>query len=499
MKKNIIDRVVSFWNPAAGARRLRSRYLEAVYQRSFDAATLGRRSTGFKKGRPTSVNSELAGTGSRLRDRSRQMVRNNPYAKRALKGIAANTVGTGVRPSFITRSTTQKQKARYLWKAWAESKECDFDGKLNFYGIQRLVMRSVAESGEVFVRQRRVDTKAGIPLQLQVLEADFLDITKDGDVLPEGGYIMQGVEFDRMGKRVALWLYEEHPGEYRTYKSMMSQRVPIDQVLHIYYLERPGQIRGIPFGVSAMMRLKDFDEYEDAKLIQQKIAACFAAFVTDSADPRPGQSNGDGIPLERMEPGIIEYLNPGQEVQFGNPPSPEGHDEYARRMLQSIAAGFDVTYEMLTSDLSNVNFSSGRMGWIEFGRFVKEWQNELLVEQLSKDVFDWFLMVGFLAGKISNNITATWTAPGRELIDPQKEIKGEQERVRGGFDSWQNVTRKLGRDPEEVLAEIAEDQEAFDVIGAMFVTDPRLDAARKNFTGEQDETPPSGDAGNPTE
>ena len=481
---NFLDRMISYVNPQAGAKRMRARLIEDTLSRSYDAATFGRRGTGFR-GTSSSVNAEIASSGSVLRNRSRDMARNNPYSKRAMKAIASNVVGTGVMPSIMSPSEPAKKKAKKLWKDWAESKKCDFAGKLNFYGMQRLVMRSVAESGEVFIRQRRTDSMAGIPLQLQVLEADFLDTSKDGIRTSNGGFIMQGVEFGADGKIKGYWMFEEHPGEHLAFKSIVSSFVPAEQVIHVFYLERHCQVRGIPFGVSSMLRLKDFGDYEDAKLMQQKIAACFAAFVTDSNDPHPGIGVDEGIPLERVEPGMIEYLPPGKEVTFGNPPTTEGHDEYAKRMLQGVAAGYDVTYEILTQDLSNVNFSSARMGWIEFGKLVKEWQNELIVSQMCHDVWSWFMIAAQITGILPKDITVTWTVPGREMIDPVKEMKGASEKVRNGFDSWQNMTRTMGRDPEEVLNEMNEDQATFSKNGFMLATDPRFDPSRKNFTGEE--------------
>ena len=74
-------------------------------------------------------------------------------------------------------------------------------------------MRSVAESGEVLVRRRRRRLSDGYPVsvQLQVLEADYLDTSKT-TALPNGGQIIQGVEFDVLGNLVAYWLFRQHPG-----------------------------------------------------------------------------------------------------------------------------------------------------------------------------------------------------------------------------------------------------------------------------------------------
>lgn len=241
-----------------------------------------------------------------------------------------------------------------------------------------------------------------------------------------------------------------------------------------------------------MLRLRDFDEYEDAQLIRQKIAACFSVFITSAEDPAPGdKNNASDIPLEKVEPGIIEHLPPGKEVSFGNPPAVEGYDVYSNKMLQGVAAGFDLTYEALTNDLSNVNFSSGRMGWIEFGRQVAEWQNEVIVGLLCEGVWKWFVDTLKIAGLYNaDEVSVEWTVPRREMIDPTKETKGLSELVRNGFESKQNVIRQLGGDPEVVMSQIVEDNAAADEAGLKLVSDARHDKPAPT------EPPTSGGGGN---
>lgn len=486
---NFIDKIVSFISPKSGAERARSRMLEDIYAdnaRKYDAAGYGKRNQNWKAS-STSQNAEAWEANSTLRNRHRDMVRNNPYARKAVNTIANNVVGSGIKPSIKVEGSRAMKSTKKIWADWADKTLCDFDGRKTFAGIQWLVMKSVVESGEVFVRRRRDGTNKIMPLRIQVLEADFLDHLKDGISISGGGYIMQGIEFDSAGKRVAYWMYDRHPGENRVMMSLTSNRIPAEEILHIYHEERPGQIRGVPFGTSVMMRLKDFDEYEDSQLIRQKVAACFAAFVTDSRDPLPGETTGTGLPFERVEPGMIEYLPPGKSVSFATPPTTEGYDQYSRRMLQGGAAGYGITYESLTGDLSNVNFSSGRMGWIEMSRMLTVWQEQMLTPQLCDGVFAWFLEAGQIAGTVKAGTDVSWTPPARSMIDPVKETKGISEQVRNGFISWQEAVRQMGYDPDMIADELTADYKMFESLGLMLACDPRYDPGRK-----QNGSPPAG-------
>lgn len=481
-----IDKLVGFFSPSAEFKRKQYRNATGVLnERGYDAASRGRRTANWRAGY-TSANTEIQLDGALLRNRSRELARNNPYARRALKILPANAVGRGIQPSISAGPATDR--LRETWKRWANSAKADFSERKTFYAIQRLAFRSMTESGEVLIRRMTVPRSNDLSFQLQVLEADHLDIAKDGLQVQGGGYIRQGIEFSQQGKIVAYWLFQEHPGDMRIHFKTTSVRVPAAEIIHLYEEDRPGQLRGVPHGVASMNRMRDFDQYEDAQLVRQKVAACFSTFITsDSHGVRPSQVN-DEYPLERVEPGMIERLRPGENVSFGAPPPAEGYGEYSRKVLQGISAGFDATYEQVTGDLSGVNFSSGRMGWIEFGRFVTEWQEHLLIPVLCNRVFDWFLDYCRIRGIVSEEqqVDVEWTAPRREFIDPKKEIGALVDQVRAGLLSWQEAVRSLGHDPEVIAAQLKTDADMFDSLGLKPYTDPRYDKGRIDTADEED-------------
>lgn len=466
---NWLDNTIGFFSPKTALERAKFRAaLNEV--RKYDGAAKGRRTSGWGA-TGTSANTETQQSLTNLRDRSRELTRNNPYAKKAIATIARNTVGTGIRPRPM--NSEQAKPIMEAWNAWAEKTTCDFDGQKTFYGLQRLAMRTIAESGEVLIRKRMVNDRNN-PLRIQVLEPDFLSSSHDVSQLESGGHIMQGVEFDKDGKRVAYWLYDRHPGDYQV-TSLAPKRVDAAEVLHLYVVERPGQVRGVPFGASAMLRMRDFDDYEDAQLVRQKIAACFSVFVQDSAVDSIGTGTTDSQEMtERVEPGMIEKLPPGKSVTFASPPAAEGYGEYSRNVLRGIAAGYDTTYEALTGDLSNVNFSSGRMGWLEFQRAIQDWQLDLLIPMMCDPVWSWFIDAMKIAKGGANAATQVeWTPPRREMIDPVKETEAIITAIRGGLTSWQEAVRELGFDPDTLLAHMQEDMKKFDAMGIAMDSDAR--------------------------
>jgi lambda family phage portal protein len=469
--RNRLDSLIGFISPKWELERTKAR-LTSDNLRKFDGASKAtRRTAGWNAG-SSSANTESRGALDTLRNRSRDMVRNNSYAKTAIDVITTNTIGTGIRPSAKTDDIKLKTAIQKEWDLWADSKLCDFDGNFDFYGIQELVMRAIAESGECLVVRKRTTDKINLPLQLQVLESDYLYSHKDYTEIEGKGRVVQGVEFDAKGKKIGYWLYPNHPGDQG-----LIDIVPIflkaSDVIHIFKIDRPGQVRGIPWGSSTLILLKDLADYQDAELMRQKTSACFAGFISDTTPPDTFGKTEDEKLLERIEPGIIEYLPPGKSITFANPTTSTGYSEYVKKVLQSIASGYGVTYESLTGDLSNVNFSSGRMGWLEFHRRISSWQYNLIIPVLCDTVWDWFIEAGNISGKVKQQCNAEWTAPKREMIDPIKEINGINLAIRSGLTTWSEAIKGQGYDPNEVAKEMKADYALFDDNGLILDIDGR--------------------------
>jgi len=472
IKINTLDRFIGWLSPGAGARRIAER-MAFDQIRDYDAAMKNRRTSHWKTTH-TSADAEILPAIEQLRNVSRAMVRNNTYAFSAIEVLTTNVVGTGIRASITSENTSQLKRVKKYWKDWFGTTECDFMGQLSGYGIQSLSTRSMFESGECLIIKRKFNSKDNtlLPIRLQVLEPDFIDTHKYKPNTGVGDYISQGIEYNDRGQRIAYWLFDEHPGNLTGFYQT-SKRWPAEDIIHLYRQLRPGQERGVPAGVSAFVRLNDFDDYEAAELMRQKIASCFAVFITGSPSGLPEKVDPNAPPpREKVAPGIIERLKPGETVTFAKPPSVAGYGEYSRKSLQGSAAGYGVTYEGLTGDYSNVNFSSGRMGWLEFFRKITELQSNTIIPKGCEKIFKWFLDAVYLKEGIDPRIISVdWTAPRREMIDITKETKAMAEQILNGITSWSEVARENGWNPDDLLEEIKSDQEKIKKAGVIITSD----------------------------
>lgn len=468
-----IDRVTRTVAPAWTLQRLRARMAVDLLARHYEGAASGRRTAGWSRN-STDPNASTGPHVGRLRDAARDLVRNNPYAESGLTTIVDQTVGWGL----TAKPLVPNARLKLAWDAWANTTACDADARSDFAGFQKSVMRAVAQDGEVLVRRRwrRPEDGLPIPLQLQILEADFLDTSKHGVTLPGGGRIVYGVEFNAIGQRVAYWLYPEHPGN-SAWTTPDSVRIPAGGVLHIYKPTRPGATRGASWFAPVLLRMKDFDEFEDATLMKQKIAACLAVLTTDvdgTAGPT-GEADTEDPTIDWLRPGMIKSVAAGQSIEVVQPPAATDYAEYAQASLRSQAAGLGVTYEDYTGDYTELPFSAARMSRLRIWGQVEDRRWRMLVPQFCDPVWAWAMEAAAIMRLASADEppAARWSAPPMPMIEPDKEGLAYQRLIRCALISQSEAIRERGYDPDELFAEIAKDNATIDKLSIVSDADPR--------------------------
>lgn len=451
-----------------------------IKKRKYEGAAKGRRTSSWLTGFGD-ANAQISSDLPTLRERSRDLRRNNAYIHKAIDIISNNVVGKGI----MTQWDNDEIEAD--WKEWAYSTNIDYDGRNDLRGLQRLVMEAVAESGEVLIRKRIV-SGLEFPLQYQILEADFLNNTiLNAKPKTQGNFVIQGIEFDSNGKRVGYHIYESHPGSVdHPFNSLESNFIPANEILHIYRAERPGQVRGVPWVSPVMIRVKDLDDFEDAQLMRQKVAACFTAFVHDISAEVDCEDESDLG--EKIEPALIEQLPPGKTITFADPPGVENYKEYTSSQLRAVAAGMGLSYEELTGDLTETNYSSGRMGHISMQRNVDSWRESLIITHMMRPIVQDYKDMSSLMGKDIQKSKATHIPPRREMIDPTKEIPAMVSAIRSGLSSRPEVVASMGKDIKDVDAQIEKNNKEMDEKGIVLDSDPRkTNSSGKLHDGAKDD------------
>ncbi|MCC4618262.1 phage portal protein [Xanthomonas campestris pv. asclepiadis] len=449
--------------------------------------------------------------------RARHLARNDPWAVSALNKSVSNGIATGIQAKPLWGTKAFKAATSKLWKRWI--KYSDADGVLDFYGQQALAWREWKEAGEVFarIRFRRPGDGLPVPMQLQLVESEqcprgYYSVATNGNVIREG------IEFDAIGRRVAYWMFREHPGDQAMVPNGHELvRVPAEQVIHLYRPNRAGALRGVPASAAVLLRMFNLDRLDDAVLERQAIANLFAGFykvpeaqegelggATPMTDDMQTGMDADGTPLAGLEPATMQELPPGYEVQFSTPPG-AGTDyaEFLRGHLMAIAAGHDIPYEVLTGDLRNVSDRALRLILNEFRRVIESDQWLYMIPMFCQRVRDAWFDQAVLAGLLAvpgyadqrDEVTETlWVPEGWPWSHPVQDVGAEKAAVRAGFKSRDKVILGAGEDPEQVDTEIKASNDRADALGLVLDSDAR----RTNTSGaEQSHGADNGNSGDP--
>jgi len=413
-------------------------------------------------------NSDIKSAWRNLVRRHQDLVDNEPWAKKAIGVTQHNWIGDGIISSPIAAT----KRYAGMWEDWSSGTDCDFYGRANLWSLQSQVARTTAVRGACLIRRRPAPEllERGLaPLQIQVLEPDWLDFEKD-----DGNLIQFGQQFDELGRLVGYWIRTGHPGESSLISTRgVSEFVPAKDCLLHFETLRPGQRMGVPFGAAALLALRDIGDIRTAQLMKDKIAASFCAFVTDS-DPESTDLSGGEI-IDSLKPGAVEILPPGKTIEMAVPPGAGDFVQTEREYLYSVAAAYEVPFWSMTGILSEVNFSSMRGDWLEFNRRLSHLRWNVTIPQMCAPVCRWHDEAAQMAQMLKGPMRWTHTPPRREMIQPKEEIPALIEAMQAGMMSLQEVQRSYGWVPRQVLEELSADKkmaEELDLNLSVFLPDP---------------------------
>lgn len=447
--------------------------------RAYQGAMLGRL-VGDWVAQATSADSEIKTSLPALRDRSRQLGRDNDYVKGYFIAVEDNVVGTGIgfqaqvkmqRGDKLDKITNDAIES--AWREWTKAESCHTAGTSSFEDIERMAIRNQHESGEFFVRMIKGQYfgASKVPFALELIEADMLD-DKKSETLANGNSIRMGVELDQWQRPVAYWFLQVHPGDYQFSTSRtalkMHRRIPADEIIPLQMFDRPNQTRGVPALASAIMRLHQMGGYEEAEVIAARASAALMGFIeTDGEEPA-----ADGVEYDKQvsdfEPGMFKTLLPGQKVSVPDLHRPGGQFEpFMRMQLKGMAAGAAVSYSTISRDYSQSNFSSSRMDLLnerDHWRVIQKW----MIRKFHQRVFEAWLEMAYLAGAVKLRgyevapekfTSVKWMPRGWAWIDPVKEITAAKEAIKAGLGTQTSYAAQQGEDFEEIVVQRARERD----------------------------------------
>jgi lambda family phage portal protein len=440
---------------------------------AFAAARIDRLTEDFQS--PLVINDEILRSElPRIRRRSRQLARNNPWVRQYLKMMSVNVIGpTGIKHRARVRNAAgdldQALNAQ-LQDAWLDFAEnpVTIDGRLNLVQLEQMLWRQAPRDGEVLVRQWLGFRDNPHGLALQPLDVELLDETLNRPRTTRQTEIRLGVEVNEHGRPLTYYVWNALPGSpvQREYVA-----VPAAEMIHFMDHEYASQTRGVPWIASVMIALHMIGAYSETELVAARAGSAKMGFLQSVKEALAGEEDldepdaDDELSMD-AEPGSIEKLPPGYEFKAWDVDHPNaGYDQFIKSQLRQVASGLGVGYPTLANDLENINLSSIRHG-LEIERDFYREQQQAWIASFRRRVYDSWLRMASLSGTIrlpggdwKRARAALWQPRGWGFIDPQKDVGASIEAIEYGLTSRHRVLARNAEDPDEIFEELARENE----------------------------------------
>ena len=448
---------------------------------AFPAADIGRLTSSWTTD-PGAINRWARYELRTLRARSRQLARADSYGKAFLRACVNNIAGphpflmqSKVKFSDGTPNPTANSAIELSWLDRCNPGQLDVTGRLSMAMFHRLVVQTLARDGEVLIRRYQ---GGDFPMSgmLQVIDIDRLDEDKNENL--SRGAIKMGVEVDLYSRPVAYHILRQHPGEVGMWSRggdlRATDRIPADQIIHLFVSDWPEQVRGIPWMHASMLRLYHLGGFEEAAVINARVGAMKIATLQTadgeiSETMATGQDSAGNL-LNDAEPGQYWTLPPGTTLGSFNPTFPDqAVGPFIQACLRGVAAGVGMAYHSLANDPGEVNYSTARVALLD------ERDNWMALQQFYIDAFcqpdfEQWLRGSILDGALlpaywQHRHSVRWQPKRWAWIDPQKEVEAKKTALELKLTSRTREAAASGEDIEEIFQELADEKELADAKG----------------------------------
>lgn len=492
---NAVDRMMEVFFPCHALKRMDARTrLDMIHEIKNTGYSEGAASTKKHYGRgwnaiSKSPQEDIDKNLPTMRMRSRNLVMTAPLATSAIRTNRTNVVGSGLRPKpkvdgkFLRLSDEEaeswQKKTEREFNIWAESKHCDVRKLNNFYENQQLVLCSQLTNGDACcLFSYAEESYMPYDLRLNIIESDRICspdsngysvnlLCKDKDTKNR---IYNGVEIDDDGAVVAYHICNMYPNSnFGNEKKWIrveafGKKTGMENVLMIFDSERAEQYRGVPYLAPVIESIKQLTRYTEAELMSAVISSFFTAFIKtteekDTENMFTGSMDSNDSVAKReyeyeMGPGTINILNPGEEVDFGDPKHPNSNFElFVLSMAKYTGAALEIPVELLTKSFTS-SYSASRAALLEAWKMFRM-RRVWLVNDFCQPVYERFLIEAVAAGRITAPgffydpairkawSGCQWNGPAPGMIDPVKEVEAAEKKILLGISTREKEAMEL--------------------------------------------------------
>lgn len=460
---------------------------------------------------PRSADAEILGDLPKLRNRSRELGRDDAIGKGIKRKKVDGYVGPGIDDRAATGNDAKDDAIDAVWK---ELREKIFPAEnCGWFEGQRLIAARLHEDGEVWTKRSKAAARE--PLFIEIVEADRVDTPLDVRKLiadPKGS-VRLGVERDEFGRVLAWWICKYHPGDQvlvgtiglpikvPTQAAKDFSRVQTGDAVHLRLFDRAGQSRGVPECTPVLQDIRDLDLFVLAVLKRLQVAAMFATFIESPEaldDVVDATREKYGYRLKQdLHPGMMFLLHPGEKISTVNPNFPIPDVEALNKIIaRRIGAGTGLGWQSFFYDFSEANYSSARMDRLEAEAAERSPQQQCMA------TFRWIRRVvledALLRGEprlmavnvqVADLDKVTQFPRPKPSVDPEKDAKADALDLALGKTTLQILLAERGLDWQEVLIQRAKEKAALEQLGLEFLLAPQAPGAGAEQKDDEEPKP----------
>lgn len=451
---------------------------------------------------PRSVSGQSALSIERelISDRVADLARNDGWGSASMSRQLDLVVGSGWRPAvdlpYETLGLTFEEadeiadRMEDAWRDYAEDPGfwCDATRQGPAASVLGLAYRHRVSDGEAFAEICWDEDRGPYATFVKIIDPDRVSNPfNESDTID----MRAGIELDRHGAAVGYHVRTNHPDDDYLWGSGGPDWVRVDRetewgrpiMLHAFEAQQAGQFRGVSPLAPILRKLKQMVRYDEAELQAAMVNAVLAAFVTSAGnheqlaeamtagelnDINAARGAAYAAAPPRIPGGTVQFLYPGDSVSLTQPGHPNsGFEAFFRAALRNVASTVGLTYEQLTMDWSQVNYSSARAALLEVWRgltarkdmFAAQFQNRWWRAWLEEAIDRGRVKIPSKAVSFEANPAAwcrvDWIGPARGWVDPEKEVKAASLRLAGKFSNYERECAEQGIDWKQNVRKLA--------------------------------------------
>lgn len=464
---NWLDKFIAFISPRRGVEREANRQQLEAMQKSYDAGENLRN----RDWRLRNISAEETDSPHReiIRARARDLERNSDIMNSLVSAFMRNVIGKGMTLQakiYEAENTPNKELEGAIeseWAEWCKKENCDVTGSQSFKALIKMCLIRKKVDGGIILLKCFTKGKR-IPFQLQAIEVDELD---EGRLTPntQGNIVKGGIEYDSAKRAVGYWI-KQYSIDGLTEAD--SKFFPASRVIFYWTKRRPSQIREMSDMTPSMTRIRDTNEFMNAVQIGKRVEAAFGVFISRQNPqtsggvgrvPSSGGSERKTYEDKHLTPGLILEGNVGDQASVIDPKGRGADaDAFSKLLLQLIAAGQGLSYEAVSRDMSQSNYSSARQGIIEDEMTFSDDIDEL--KAIMSEIYETFVISAVLANAVlipdfwenkRKYLKHEWIKSPKPWIDPSKEATANKTALDSGQKSLIDISAEAGEDWQDKI------------------------------------------------